>query len=131
VSVGYGAYFSHRAAKAEEHVYIGSYAIIGSATLERWALIGSRTSILSGGALHELDDQGRWLPSDMRRAVRVTVSAHAWIGEGSIIMADIGRGSLVAAGSVVSSPVGHGVVVGGNPARYVRSLMEKPLEPIA
>jgi acetyltransferase-like isoleucine patch superfamily enzyme len=127
VFVGFGAYFSHRAVAAEDHVYLGSYAVCGSADLGRWALIGSRTSILSGGSLHSLDHEGRWLPSDRRRVVRVRIGAHAWIGEGAIIMANIGRGSMVAAGSVVSSDVRDRIMVGGNPARYVRDLVDTPM----
>jgi acetyltransferase-like isoleucine patch superfamily enzyme len=43
-----------------------------------------------------------------------------WIGEAAVVMADIGRSSTVAAGAVVSSCVPPGIVVAGNPARFVR-----------
>jgi len=120
--VGFGAMFSHRSATVEDGVYIGPYAIVGSSRLREGCLIGSRTGIVSGSALHELDAQGRRLPTDARRLRRVEIGAHAWIGEGCLILGDIGPSAVVAAGSVVSGAVRPGVVVAGNPARFVRTM---------
>jgi acetyltransferase-like isoleucine patch superfamily enzyme len=47
----------------------------------------------------------------------VSIGAHAWIGEGAIVMANIGRSSIVGAGSVVTGAVPDGSTVVGNPAR--------------
>jgi virginiamycin A acetyltransferase len=121
-SLGYGSYFSHRTATVADHVYVGPYSVIGCADLGMWALVGTRASLLSGGALHEMDAQGRWLPSNFDRAQRIRIGAHAWVGEGAIVMADVGTGAMVAAGAVVSAAVADGVMVGGNPARFVRHL---------
>src|SRR5262245_182246 len=120
--IGYGAYFAHRMSRVGEHVYIGPYAVVGAAEIGTWAMIGTRASLLSGGALHALDDSGRWLPSDLTRVRRIQVGSHAWIGEGAILMADVGCRANVAVGAVVSAPVADGVVVAGNPARFVRHL---------
>jgi virginiamycin A acetyltransferase len=121
-SIGFGAMFSHRAASIEQDVYVGPYAILGSCRLGRGCLIGSRTSILSGGSLHTLDASGRWAPTDLNRLHRVDIAPYAWIGEASVIIADIGASAMVAAGSVVSSAVPAHTMVGGNPARFVRRL---------
>jgi acetyltransferase-like isoleucine patch superfamily enzyme len=53
----------------------------------------------------------------------VRIGAHAWIGFNSIIMkgVTIGERSIVAAGSVVTADVPPDSVVGGNPARMLRS----------
>ena len=123
-TIGYGAIFTHRQASIGAHVYVGPYALVGCATLEPGCLIGSRASLTSGPSLHDLDKEGRWMATDRRRLQRIRIGAHAWIGEGAIVMADIGRGAMVAAGGVVSSPVKEGVLVAGNPARYVRQLLE-------
>lgn len=52
---------------------------------------------------------------------KIEVQDWAYIGAWSHIMAGvtIGDGALVAAGSVVTKLVPAGVVVGGNPARYI------------
>jgi len=120
--IGFGAMFSHRQATVEQDAYVGPYAIVGSCRLGRGCLIGSRSSILSGGSLHALDENGWWAATDLRRLHRVDIGDHAWVGEASVIIADVGPSAMVAAGSVVSSPVPARTVVGGNPARFVRRL---------
>jgi virginiamycin A acetyltransferase len=120
--VGFGAIVSHRQVTIEEDVYIGPYAIIGSASLHRGSLVGSRCSIPSGGALHTLGADLHWTATDMSRVRRVDIGEFAWLGEASVILADVGASAMVAAGSVVSSTVPSLTMVGGNPARFVRRL---------
>lgn len=120
--IGFGSVFSHRRAVVEDHVYLGLYSIIGSAHLGKKTLIGSRVSILSGKALHVRDDQGQWTPFDPDRIQQVTVGPNVWVGEGALIMANVGEGSLVGAGAVVTANVRDNIIVGGNPARFIRKL---------
>jgi len=120
--VGFGAWFSQRAVRIDEDVYIGPYAVIGSCHLGRGALVGTRCSILSGGALHSLDSRGRWMPTDARRLQTIHIGEYAWLGESSVVLADVGSSAMVVAGAVVSAAVPPSVVVAGNPARFVRCL---------
>ncbi|WP_201220766.1 acyltransferase [Halochromatium roseum] len=120
--IGFGTIFSHRATMVADHVYIGSYALIGSAILGQHCLIGSRASILSGTALHILDDDGTWTPYSPERLERITIEPNVWIGEGAIVAANIGRGSMIGAGCVITTPVKAQVIMAGNPARFVRKL---------
>ncbi|WP_296664882.1 sugar O-acetyltransferase [Demequina sp.] len=58
------------------------------------------------------------------RAFPITLEADVWLG-GSVVICPgvtIGRGSVVAAGSVVTKDVPPMSVVGGNPARVLRTL---------
>jgi acetyltransferase-like isoleucine patch superfamily enzyme len=88
-----------------KHIKIGSDCAIS------W-----NVNILDGNA-HELVVGG--VPRPRTRAVRI--GDHVWIGTGAIVVgATIGDGSVVAAGSVVTSEVPAKVVVGGNPARILR-----------
>jgi len=120
--IGFGTLFSHRATTVEDHVYIGSYSIIGSAYLGKHCLIGSRVSILSGKALHVLGEDGMWTPYSHERLSQVSLAKNVWIGEGAIIAADIAEGTMVGAGSVVTSNVRSHVIVTGNPSRFVKKL---------
>lgn len=57
---------------------------------------------------------------------KVVIEDWCYIGACSLIMpgVTIGRGSLVAAGSVVTKSIPSGVVVGGNPARILCTIEE-------
>jgi virginiamycin A acetyltransferase len=98
--IGFGAWLAHRAARIDEDVYIGAFAVLGSCHLGRGARIGTRCSIVSGGRLH--------------------IGEYARLGESSIVLANVGASAMVAAGAVVSAAVPPSVVVAGNPARFVR-----------
>jgi virginiamycin A acetyltransferase len=120
--IGFGAVLTQRQVRIEEGAYVGPYCLVGAATLRRGCLIGSRTSIVSGKNMHELQPDGRWGPATAGKLRPVEVGEYSWIGEASTLIADIGRGALVGAGSVVASPVPPGVMVAGNPARFIRVL---------
>jgi acetyltransferase-like isoleucine patch superfamily enzyme len=51
----------------------------------------------------------------------VVVGEDTWIGSGAIVMADIGRGSIIGAGAVVTNAVPDNVMAAGVPARVVRT----------
>jgi carbonic anhydrase/acetyltransferase-like protein (isoleucine patch superfamily) len=120
--IGFGALFTHRRVVVEDQAYVGPYSLVGSAKLRKGCLVGSRASLLSGAGLHARDKEGRWQPTDMSKARQIEIGEHAWIGEGAIVMVNVGTGSLVGAGAVVSTRVPPRIVVAGNPARFVRRL---------
>ncbi|WP_425432005.1 DapH/DapD/GlmU-related protein [Geodermatophilus ruber] len=67
--------------------------------------------------------EARWVgdhPEDLSRPV--TIGDDCWIGYGAVILSGvtIGRSTIVAAGSVVTSDVPENAVVAGTPARVVK-----------
>jgi acetyltransferase-like isoleucine patch superfamily enzyme len=54
----------------------------------------------------------------------VTVGAGAWIGTGAIVLADVGKGTVVAAGAVVTKPLPDNVIAAGVPAKVIRPRFE-------
>lgn len=119
--IGFGVIFTHRKAVVGKKVYVGPYSLIGSAFLGANSHIGSRVSILSGKRLH-VREAGAWSAYDPNRIKQVCVASNVWLGEGAIVMADVGEGSMVGAGSLVNKNVGDNIIVAGNPARFVRKL---------
>jgi virginiamycin A acetyltransferase len=126
--VGFGTVFVRRGASIGRHASLGCHCVIGDARIGAGAMIGSRVSVPSGRRQH-LDAAGR-LSSEDGRFDTVTIGAGCWIGEGAIVMADVGEGCIVAAGAVVSTPMPANSVIGGNPARVLRTAdAADPLRP--
>jgi len=116
---GFGSVFTHRGARVSANVSTGMYCIIGHSTIESGVRLASRVSIPSGKRQH-LDDSGQM--SSGTRYERVALGRNCWVGEGAIIMADVGAGSIVSAGAVVLTDAPAETIVGGNPAKVVKTL---------
>jgi acetyltransferase-like isoleucine patch superfamily enzyme len=119
--IGFGSFFTHRKVIVEDYVNVGAYTMIGSANLGTRCLIGPRVSILSGKEQHVRDEKGEWSPFSQERMVMIKIGPDTWIGDGTVIMADVGRGCQIGACTVISTPVKDNVLVAGNPARYVKT----------
>jgi acetyltransferase-like isoleucine patch superfamily enzyme len=82
-------------------------------------MIGPNVSIITSG--HPIE------PSQRRACViakPIVIERNAWIGAGATIIGGvtISENSVVAAGSVVTKDVPPNTLVGGNPARVIRSI---------
>ena len=119
VRLGFGSYFSHRAARVEANVSIGSYCVLGTVAIGERTMLASRVSIPSGKHQHLNEDGGI---SSQIRLERVSVGRGCWVGEGAIILADIGDHCIVSAGAVVTNEMPGRCIVGGNPARVLRTI---------
>jgi len=117
--IGFGSLFTHRGAAVGSRVSMGAYCVIGHARIGDGVMIGSRVSIPSGRRQH-LDEEGRL--ADVTRFDRVAIGANTWVGEGAIIMADVGSRCIVSAGAVVTKHMPNACLIGGNPAHVIREL---------
>jgi acetyltransferase-like isoleucine patch superfamily enzyme len=73
---------------------------------------------------HNFDDPSRPMVEQGITAEGIVVEDDVWIGAGAIITdaVRIGKGAVVAAGAVVTSDVPPRTVVGGTPARVIKTL---------
>jgi virginiamycin A acetyltransferase len=120
VTVEFGVIFSDARSQLDENVYIGPRCHLGYVHLERDALIGPAVHIPSGPDTHGTDDCSRPIREQPGTLRMVRIGAGSWIGSAAVVMADVGRDAVVAAGSVVVRPVPDMVVAGGVPARVLR-----------
>jgi acetyltransferase-like isoleucine patch superfamily enzyme len=119
VHVGFGSVFTHRGASVGPYVSMGAYCVIGHARIGDHVMMASRISIPSGRRQH-IDESGRL--SSEPRFESVAVGRGSWIGEGAIIMADIGEHCIVSAGAVIVNEMPGASLLAGNPATVVRAL---------
>ncbi|WFS61585.1 acyltransferase [Pseudodesulfovibrio thermohalotolerans] len=104
---------------------IGPFTTIGLAELEDKAVVAGGCSILSGGRMHNFSDPNKGaLESSGGIYKRVRIGEKSFVGDRSVVMADIGRQTIVGAGSVVAKEIGDLVVAVGNPARVIKKREE-------
>lgn len=123
-TVEFGTFFSQPGAILDGNVYVGPRCILGLVHLERDVLLASGVQIPSGGMTHYFDDPTKPIREQGGERKMVTVGAGAWVGSGAIVLADVGKGTVVAAGSVVTKPLPDNVIAGGVPAKVIRNRFE-------
>lgn len=117
--IGFGTVFSHPSTEMGERVYVGVGCMLGDVTLEDDVLLGSHVSIINGNRQHGIDRLDIPVREQPGEFPRITIGRDTWIGDRSIVMANVGRYAVVGAGSVVTKPVPDYAIVVGNPARTI------------
>jgi acetyltransferase-like isoleucine patch superfamily enzyme len=128
-TVEFGTFFSQPGAILDENVYVGPRCVLGLVHLERDVLLAANVQIPSGGKTHYFDDPTKPIREQGGERRMVTVGAGAWIGTGAIILADVGKGTVVAAGSVVTKTLPDNVIAAGVPAKVLRGRFDKGAAP--
>ncbi|MDB5430205.1 MAG: transferase hexapeptide repeat protein [Caulobacter sp.] len=84
-------------------------------------LIGPNVSLITSG--HPIEPSRR---RDGVTAAPIVIGRNVWIAAGATVIGgvSIGENSVVAAGSVVTRDVPANTLVGGNPARVIRSIAD-------
>jgi len=119
VCIAYGTTFSRPGARLGRRVYIGAFCNLGLVHLEDDVLLGSGVHVLSGKRQHHFDREDVPIREQGGSYEAVRIGRGSWLGNASIVMADVGEGCVVAAGAVVVQPVPDGAIVGGNPAKVI------------
>ncbi len=98
-----------------------SFLDMGGITIEDNVLIGPKVNLVTEN--HPID------PSNRKTLIckPILIKRNAWIGAGATILpgVTIGENSIVAAGAVVSQDVPDNVIVGGVPAKFIKSIIEE------
>lgn len=130
-----GDMFTNQTASLEigDDVQIGPGCYIsaeGSISVGNYVLIGANVNILSSSyEYREAEIPVRWQGMVYGK---VTIEDDVVIGAGSVILKDvkIGRGAIIAAGSVVINEIPAYGVVAGNPARVIKYRGDDGFSPI-
>ena len=120
--ISFGTLFSQQDTSIGEGVYIGPQCNIGKCSIGKNTLLGSGVHIMSGKGQHNFSDPTKPIKEQGGTFTKVQIGENCWLGNGALVMANVGAGSVVAAGAVVVDDVPEGVIVGGNPARVLKAV---------
>jgi acetyltransferase-like isoleucine patch superfamily enzyme len=129
VLVESGVTFAYRDVEIGDNVLIGRYCILHHVRIGSDVLIGERCTLLSGSKQHRFARIDVPMNRQGGQKRRIVVEDDCWLGSHAVVMNDVRRGSIVAAGAVVTEPVEAHSIVAGVPARRVASRVEKASRP--
>ncbi len=118
--ISFGTVISHSTAQIGRNVYVGVYGCLGDVTLEDDVLLGSHVSVMNGGGQHGIGRLDLPIRDQPGTFPRVTIGRDSWIGDRSVVLADVGCHCVIGAGSVVTRPIPDCAIALGNPARVIR-----------
>lgn len=105
---------------------IGDRCTLGVANWVGWVqlgddvMTGSHVVFLSGGRQHGFEDTSRPIRDQHGYKQQIVIENDVWIGAHAVVMANVSRGTVIGAGSVVTRQLPPMSVIVGNPARVLR-----------
>jgi virginiamycin A acetyltransferase len=120
-TIEFGTIFSQAGTRIGPRAYLGPRCHIGLADIGADALLAAGVHVPSGGATHGVGDSDAPIRDQPGERRMIRLGEGAWIGSAAIVMADVGRGTVVGAGAVVTKPLPDFVIAAGVPARVIRS----------
>ncbi len=124
--VEFGTLLAQRGIHIGNNAYIGSHCNIGLSSIGDDVLLGSGVHVVSGTRVHCFDRTDIPIREQGGELIPVAIGRDCWVGNGAVIMADVGDGSVIGAASVVNKPIAPFTVAVGNPARPVKRRGEAP-----
>jgi virginiamycin A acetyltransferase len=124
-TIEFGTIFSSASATIAENAYVGPCCHLGFVHIERDALLAAGVHVPSGAHTHGTDDLSVPIREQPGTKAPVRIGEGAWIGSAAIVLADVGHGSIVGAGAVVTRSLPGLVVAGGVPARIISHRTER------
>lgn len=119
-TIEFGVVFSQAGARLDDHAYVGPGSHLGLVHLETNVMIAAGVHIPSGRHTHGSDPSTPMREQQGSRTL-VRIGAGSWIGSNAVVLADVGRDTIVGAGAVVTTAIPDRVVAAGVPARVLRS----------
>lgn len=118
--IEFGTILSQRKIELGKRVYIGANCSIGLCWIDDDVLLGSNVDIISGKSQHYFDRSDIPIREQGGVLRKIEIGKDSWLGNNSVVLANVGAKCVVGAGSVVSRDVEPFCVVSGNPAKVIK-----------
>lgn len=120
VCISFGTLLTHPETTLGHRTYIGPYCILGNVEIGNDVMLASAVSVANGVNQHGI--QRIDIPMNIQPGIfpRIRIGNDVWLGERSVILADIGDHSVVGAASLVLDPVPEYVITCGVPSRTLK-----------
>ena len=114
-------HFSYPEISIGNHVRIGYGSTFGLIDIGDNVLTGPDCTFTSGANMHGIQRTDIPIRQQTGTLQRIRIGNDVWVGAKAVVMADINDGAVVGSGAVVTKPVPAWSIVGGNPAKVIRS----------
>jgi acetyltransferase-like isoleucine patch superfamily enzyme len=118
--VGFGSIFAYPDIEIGDDLVIEDYCIISKCVIGNNVTIASNVSLMSGAHHHgtsRTDTPMREQPGTLKT---INIGDDVWIGTRSVIMDDVGTGSVIGAGAVVTKPIPEYSIAVGVSAKVIK-----------
>lgn len=120
--------FAQQDTEIHAGVYLGPQCNIGSCCINKNTLLGSGVHVMSGKNQHFFEDLSTPIKDQGGHFEKITIGEDCWIGNGALIMANVGNHCIIGAGSVVTEELPDYAIAAGNPAKIIKYRHVKDLQ---
>lgn len=121
IVIGFGTVLSYSSITIGSNVSIGPYNSFGRVDIGDYTLTAQYCNFLSGAHLHGFAELDKPIMQQLGKPERIKIGPDIWVGATSTVMANIGKGCVIGAGSVVTKDIPDNSIAVGNPARVIRT----------
>jgi len=118
--ISFGTIFSSSNAEIGNNVYIGTYCTLGDVILNDDILLGSNVDIINGSKQHYIDDIEKPIREQGGEYPQITIGNDTWIGNGALVMCNVGKKCIVGAQSLVNQKIEDYSIAVGNPVKIIK-----------
>lgn len=118
--IDFGSYIVYPDIEIGNKVVIEEHCVISRCKINDYVVIAANVSIMSGKNHHPIDELDKRFIEHYFDLKGIEIGENVWIGTNSVIMNDVPKNSVVAAGSVLTKKFEGESILGGVPARLIR-----------
>jgi len=120
IFISFGTIFYYPEVNIGNNVLIGMFNTIHHCDFGDDIMTAEGCRFLSGSKYHNFSRTDLPMTQQGGKMKRILIGDDVWVGANAIVMEDVGNGSIVGAGAVVTKKVEPHSVVVGNPAKAVK-----------